>query len=134
MNILFDLVSTQGTINGGGEYVKTVFLALMDRIMREQLPNVVFAMYNSADKMAFDALQIEDVTRFEQVKLVDVAGKSVPLLAEELKIDIFFIGIAQKIAKYHRLDGLKCRTVCVIHDMAHQEAQKCGTATVSCTE
>ena len=41
MNILFDLVSTQGTINGGGEYVKTVFLALMDRIMREQLPNVV---------------------------------------------------------------------------------------------
>lgn len=126
MNILFDLVSTQGTINGGGEYVKTVFLALMDRIMREQLPNVVFAMYNSADKMAFDDLQIEDVTRFEQVKLVDVAGKSVPLLAEELKIDIFFIGIAQKIAKYHRLDGLKCRTVCVIHDMAHQEAQNVG--------
>lgn len=126
MNILFDLVSTQGTINGGGEYVKTVFLALMDKIEHEQLPVSVFAMYNSADNMAFDDLQIEDIKRFGQVRLVDVGGKSIPQLAEELKIDVFFIGIAQKIAKYYRLDGLKCRTVCVIHDMAHQEAQNVG--------
>lgn len=126
MNILFDLFSTQGTINGGGEYVKTVFLALMEKVKLEQLQVNVFAMYDSTAKMAFDGLQLEDIVKLDNVKMVDVVGRSIPQLTKDLKIDVFFIGIAQKIAKYFRLDGLECRTVCVIHDMAHQEAQNVG--------
>lgn len=96
MNILFDLVSTQSTINGGGEYVKTVFLALVSRISKHHLSAKIFAMYNSKDKMAFDDLQLKDINKFENVVLVDVNNKSIPQLVEKLRIDVFFIGIAQK--------------------------------------
>ena len=126
MNILFDLVSTQSTINGGGEYVKTVFLALVSRISKHHLSAKIFAMYNSKDKMAFDDLQLKDINEFENVVLVDVNNKSIPQLVEKLRIDVFFIGIAQKIAKFDNLSGIKCRTICVIHDMAHQEVQNVG--------
>lgn len=125
-NVLFDLVSTQSTINGGGEYVKTVFLALVDRIQKDKLDAKIYAMYNSNEKMAFDDLQIEHIEKLNHVELVDVSNKNIPKVVEELKIDVFFIGIAQKIAKYYNLLGLKCRTICVIHDMAHQEAQNVG--------
>lgn len=126
MNILFDLVSTQTTINGGGEYVKTVFLALVNKINEQHLPVKVFAMYNSKDKMAFDDLHLEDINKLENVELVDVNNKSIAQLTEELRIDVFFIGIAQKIAKFYSVSGIKCRTICVIHDMAHQEVQNVG--------
>lgn len=126
MKILFDLISVQDTINGGGEYVKTVFLALMDRIQVENLPVEVYAIYNATHKMAFDDLQVKDITEIPHVTMVDVNAKDIPTIAEELKVDVFFVGIAQKIAKFYKLDGLRCRTVCVIHDMAHQEAQNVG--------
>ena len=58
MNILFDLVSTQTTINGGGEYVKTVFLALVNKINEQHLPVKVFFFFFSKDKMAFDDLHL----------------------------------------------------------------------------
>ena len=125
-NILFDLISTQGTINGGGEYVKTVFLALVDRIVKDKLDAKIYAMYSSNDKMAFNDLQIEHIKKLNHVELVDVSNKDIPKVVEELKIDVFFIGIAQKIAKHYNLFGLKCRTICVIHDMAHQEVQNVG--------
>ena len=125
-NILFDLVSTQGTINGGGEYVKTVFLSLVNRITKDGLDAKIYAMYSSKDKMAFDDLLIERIEKLDHVELVDVANREIPKVAEELNIDVFFIGIAQKIAKLYNLLGLKCRTICVIHDMAHQEAQNVG--------
>lgn len=125
-NILFDLVSTQGTINGGGEYVKTVFLSLVNRITKDELDAKIYAMYSSKDKMAFDDLLIERIEKLDHVELVDVANREIPKVAEELNIDVFFIGIAQKIAKLYNLLGLKCRTICVIHDMAHQEAQNVG--------
>ena len=126
MNILFDLVSTQSTINGGGEYVKTVFLALVNKVNEQRLPVKVFAMYNSNDKMAFDDLQLEDINKLENVELVDVNNKSIAQLTEELRIDVFFIGVAQKIAKLYNVSGIRCRTICVIHDMAHQEVQNVG--------
>lgn len=53
-------------------------------------------MYNSKDKMAFDDLQLKDINEFENVVLVDVNNKSIPQLVEKLRIDVFFIGIAQK--------------------------------------
>ena len=126
MRILFDLISVQDTINGGGEYVKTVFFALVDRIQREKLQAEVYAIYKSTHKMAFDDFQIEDIEKMPNVTLVNVEKKAIPTLAEDLNIDVFFIGIAQKIAKCFNLDGLKCRTICVIHDMAHQEVQNVG--------
>lgn len=126
MKILFDLISVQDTINGGGEYVKTVFLALVDRIQRDELQTEVFAIYKSTHKMAFDDLQIDDIEKMRNVILVDVEEKAIPKLVEELSIDVFFIGIAQKIAKSFKLTGLNCRTICVIHDMAHQEVQNVG--------
>lgn len=126
MKILFDLISVQDTINGGGEYVKTVFLTLVDRIRQDELQADVYAIYKPTHKMAFDDLQIEDIEKMPNVTLVNVEERTIPALVKELNIDVFFIGIAQKIAKYFNLVGLKCRTICVIHDMAHQEVQNVG--------
>lgn len=124
MNILFDLISTQDFINGGGEYTKTVFLKLLSSIRGTDIK--VFALYDSYRKFAFDDFQKKDIEGISNVELIDRQERPIADIIKEKSISKFFIGIGQKIAKYCNLNNINIPIICVIHDMAHQEVQNVG--------
>lgn len=124
MNILFDLISTQDFVNGGGEYTKTVFLRLCEKNAGSN--NQVFGFFDSKRRFAFDDFQKNQIENLSNVTLVDINGTSINELVRRYHIDKVFIGIAQKIAKCSNFEPLECPVICVIHDMAHQETQNVG--------
>ncbi len=109
--ILFDIISLQGYHNGGEEYVRTVLRALL-----EYNDISIIGLYDSKLKFLDD-----DYTVFSsKFKLIDVQSNPIANIISEEKIDTFFIGIGQRFGSYD-LSCVKCKTLCVIHDIGNIE-------------
>jgi glycosyltransferase involved in cell wall biosynthesis len=112
MNVLFDIISAQGYISGGGEYAKRVFLELT---RRETV--CLYCLYDS--KLKF---QEDDESFFKEhsVMMLDINQNAISDYVERHAIDVFFIAIAQRFFSYN-LNNIRCKTFLVIHDIGDVE-------------
>lgn len=112
-NILFDIISIQGSINGGAEFTFRVLEELIT------LKNIrIIGLYDSNIEF------IEKDLDFYHQKLSNVIdinqSESISHIIEREQIDTFFIGIAQRYFEYN-LENIFCKTVIVIHDIGDIE-------------
>ncbi len=99
INILFDLLSTQhcGSVeyNGGAEYTKHIFFALL---LHVKMDCKVYGIFNSSIGLDDDVVQ---KCKENMVELIDVCNSNIEKFVIEKKIHLFFIGIAQRWFKYN---------------------------------
>lgn len=112
-NILFDIISIQGSINGGAEFTFRVLEELIT------LKNIrIIGLYDSNIEFIGKGLD------FYHKKLSNVINinlfESISQIIEQEQIDTFFIGIAQRYFDYN-LENIFCKTVIVIHDIGDIE-------------
>lgn len=115
MNILFDLISTQGFINGGAEYVKRVFWTMMDQKTDE---HHVFCLYDSKLEIISEDVSPFQLYGSDKTVFIDINHHgSIEEIVDLNSIDIFFIGIASRYLNYN-LRNVRCRCICVVHDFS----------------
>lgn len=112
MVILFDLVSTQGFLNGGAEYCKKVFYTLLE----SKGENEVITIVNSRLPFIYEDLKPDNILSSFGVKSIDLSSQSLEDAIKDFNIDVFFVGIVQRWLNYN-LSDLKCRVICVVHDL-----------------
>ena len=99
INILFDLLSTQSVklvkYNGGAEYTKQIFLALL---LHAKMDCKIYGIFNSAVSLDDDIVQ---KCKENMIELIDVCNSNIEKLVIEKEIDLFFIGIAQRWFNYY---------------------------------
>lgn len=114
MNILFDFISLQNYHNGGEEYTRKILNYIL------KLNNIkVFGLYDS--KLKFldnDYKEYSNLLRF-----INIQEMSISQIIEYYKIDLFYIGIAQRYSRYD-LNNIYCRTICTIHDIGDIEVSQ----------
>lgn len=121
MNILYDFITIQ-VKTGAGEYHRRVFFAMLDMLRKCGMEDVrVYALYDLRKGIAYEDLRPEALQDEVGVRFVDCSGKRIDTLAEELCIDSFFIACAQYFTDYPEICNLRCRCLCVIHDIATEE-------------
>lgn len=109
MNVLLDYISLQGYINGGAIYVLQIYKKLYCKY-----PNVkYYGIFDSKQSFIFQGLD-------DKVELIDIKKHDLAQIIISYNIDVFFIGIGQRFNSY-KLDGITCRTICVIHDVGDIE-------------
>ena len=112
MKILFDFISIQGYVNGGAEHAKRILCELHSLQTTNNLN--IFALYDS--NIPFVG---EDRNAFSHIfeRWIDINKiKSIGDYCKGNKIDVFYIGIGQRLLPYNLLD-IECKTIIVIHDI-----------------
>ena len=111
--ILFDIISIQGSINGGAEFTFRVLEELIT------LKNIqIVGLYDS--NIDFIGRKI-DFYRKNLYDIIDINKyKNISDIIEKEYIDTFFIGIAQRYFNYN-LKNIFCKTIIVIHDIGDIE-------------
>lgn len=120
MNILFDLVTPQGFIGGAGEYVRKVFYTLLESVKSDDTINLYVAIDTSKGQFAYKDLSPESLAKLP-VKIIDLGKQSLSSCAEKYKISTVFIGMAQAWGSKYDIQNLRCRVICVIHDVNDYE-------------
>lgn len=120
MNVLFDLISTQKVINGGAEYTIKIFNSLIERCINSE--NEIIALYDSRIKITYDQVSPEYVEKKLNIRCVDISNDLLSNIIQIYKIDVFFIGIGQRMNQYS-LENINCKVICVIHDLIQKETE-----------
>ncbi len=124
MNILFDFV-TLSRRTGAGEYVRCVFLHLLESVSRQQPTDVhLHVVWDSARGCAYDDMASIVADPALAIKRHDIHSKAITAIVDEHHIDTFFIGCAQYLGIYNDVSRLHCRVICVIHDLCYEEMQR----------
>lgn len=116
MRVLFDLV-TVSRVTGAGEFVRRVAHGLMEEAGST---DIVFAYDSRRISHAYPDLEPE-LLESRGYEVVDVAEKNIAEIADRHAADIFFIGCAQFWTRVQGIEDVRCRVVCVIHDLAAEE-------------
>lgn len=112
MNILFDFISIQGYINGGSEHAKRILHELHS--IQKDCNFSMSALFDSKipfvgnDKNTYNPF----FTEWIDINKISTIGR----FCKEKVIDVFYIGIGQRLMKYY-LEDIECKTVIVIHDI-----------------
>ena len=118
MIILFDIISTQGSINGGAEYVQRVLVSLLENMAKA---DTVYCLYDSKLRIVYKNLLPEVLSNDNNVKCLDINNyNSIGDVVKKYSIDVFYIGIANRFVNYD-LGNIKCKCICVIHDFSRFE-------------
>lgn len=110
--ILFDIISIQGSINGGAEFT---FRVLEELIVQKNIQ--IIGLYDS--NISFIERDI-DFYNQNLFGVIDINKKEIGTIVEEENIDTFFVGIAQRYLNY-KLKNIQCKTIMVIHDIGDIE-------------
>lgn len=119
MNILFDLITTY-KITGASEYVRRIFLSLIKEGANCQELNILTIVDSSKGASAYADLS-ERVNAERGVQTVDIHKMNIEDIVSTYHIDMVFIGCAQFWGNYKSLANLKCRVICVVHDLSYEE-------------
>ena len=119
MNLLLDFITLR-VKTGAGEYVRTIVLELVKRLHgREDVR--LFALYDSAEGIAYEDMREEPFGRENAIKYVDCHGNNVATIAKDLGIDRIFVGCAQYISQYSGIADLACQVIVAVHDCYAEE-------------
>lgn len=120
MRVLFDFVTTQPSIGGAAEYVRSVYYSLISFKKSSHYNIDIIGAYNSSiGRFAYDDLTPRALET-ECSALVDVGKQSLFEIIQEQRIDKVFIGMAQMWGKYE-VASLTCPVVMVVHDICQEE-------------
>ena len=118
-HILFDLISTQGSQNGGAEFCLTILQEIIQKYTLES-HHLVF-LYDSNLPIVYELASPEYLEKEFKFTCVDLANEnSISKIISTYHIDVFFVGIGQKLEKYS-LKDIHCRTIIVFHDLSNIE-------------
>jgi glycosyltransferase involved in cell wall biosynthesis len=120
MKILFDLISTQKLINGGAEYTIKIFNSLIERCINSE--NDIIAIYDSRIKITYAQVSPDYLENKLGIRCVDISNDLLSNIIQIYKIDVFFIGIGQRMNQYS-LENINCKVICVIHDLIQIETE-----------
>lgn len=120
MKILFDLVTTQGRIGGAQEYVRTVFYKLLNELSSQNNIELIAAIDSSIGKYPYSDLSKESINNMG-IKTIDLNGKRLSKVVHDEEIDTVFIGMAQEWGSRYDVEKLRCRVICVVHDICDEE-------------
>lgn len=115
MNILFDFITLQ-QYTGAGEYVRRVLYEVIKKKERLKHPFHIFALYDSKKGIVYD-----DVKNINCITFLDIKNKKIDNIIEAYNIRLFFIGCAQYIGSYKGVENIKCKVLCVVHDLCDEE-------------
>lgn len=118
MKVLFDLV-TVSRVTGAGEFVRRVAHGLMEETKSS---DIIFVYDSRRLSHAYPDLE-PDLLGSRGYEIADVADKSIAEIADQYAADVFFIGCAQFWTRVRGIEDVKCRVVCVVHDLAAEEKQ-----------
>lgn len=120
MNILLDFLTFKWR-TGAGEYARRVYYALMEKIQTDAISDVrLFALYDSSEGIAYEDMS-EGHSQTAGISYLDANTTSITQLVEDNNIDLLFIACGQYLGKYGDLENVRCKTICVIHDLAYEE-------------
>jgi len=106
--ILFDFVTLQvNAIWGGILYTQKIFDEILDKEVE------IYGLYDG--NMPINE-RIESITKQCKVTLLNIRDEYIFEIINNLRIDTFFIGIAQSYGSFN-LCALKCKVVIVCHDL-----------------
>lgn len=123
MRILFDFITTQPSIGGAAEYVRSVYYKLLNEIRSfAHDVEIVGIIDSSIGHYAYEDLTPDKLKR-NCAKVVDINEMSLAKIIQELRIDRVFIGMAQQWGHYE-LATITCPVVVVIHDICQEEFEQ----------
>ena len=119
MNILIDFLTIRYK-TGAGEYQRRVVYTLLDKVKDNDNYNI-YAAYDSTYGIAYADMREEVLCDKYKVTFVDLSQKSIVDVVTDFNIDTFFIACAQYWEGRDDLYKIRCKTVCVVHDLVHEE-------------
>jgi glycosyltransferase involved in cell wall biosynthesis len=106
--ILFDFISLQDNfINGGMLYTEKILYEILNNEI------TIFGLYDGNIPINE---RINVITKKYRLNLLNIQEKRIYEKINNLQVDTFFIGIAQRYSKFD-LSELKCKIVIVCHDL-----------------
>ena len=120
MNILFDIISSQGYTNGGAEYVNKVFSELLNRIPKQEQSIHIYCLFDSNLRFVYPENSPDALRNVKQITFVDIQKYTLEDIISDFNISTFFIGIAQRFGDFD-FSKVKCRVIMVIHDLYDYE-------------
>ena len=112
--ILFDLISTQGSINGGAEFTFKILQTVLQRLNKET-HDLIF-LFDSTIPFFYEKTKPIYLQNNYSYTCVDIRNtKSISTIIDHYKVNTFFIGIGQRF-EFYSLENINCKTYIVIHD------------------
>jgi len=119
--ILFDLISTQGTINGGAEFTVKILHSILESYDVDK--NEIIFLFDSKIPAPYEVATPEFLQKNYKCNCVDIAvDKSIANIIATYNINVFFVGIGQRLENYS-LDDIHCKTFIVFHDLSNIEIE-----------
>lgn len=98
--------------HGGGEYIKSVFLRLLELSDEKQ------EIYVYLNKKLFLDEKIKRAINKHKIKVYDVSGPSdIKYIFEKNNIDVFYTGITDLSVNYEKVVPANIYKICTIHDL-----------------
>jgi glycosyltransferase involved in cell wall biosynthesis len=114
--ILFDFITLQDNfINGGLLYTQKIFYEILNKEVE------IYGLY---DGNTLVNEKIETITKQHKINLINIRDKNVCETINNMQMDTFFIGIAQRYSFFDLCD-LKCKTIIVCHDISDKSLEYC---------
>lgn len=125
MNLLFDFITLQSK-TGAAEYVRTVFLNLIEEIsINHRNDFTIFALYDTSLGIAYNDLEEAFISKkYTSIQYIDIHRKDICSIITEYKIQRFFIGCAQYLGNISNIGNITCETYCVIHDLIDEDVYR----------
>ena len=121
MNLLYDFI-TLSNQTGAGVYAHRVFGDLLNHVICNSANNInLFALYDSTIGIAYDDLTEEAMSNKYNIMYCDINEKDITKIISDSNIDVFFIACSQYVGLYPHISEVKCRVVCVTHDLCFEE-------------
>ena len=120
-NILIEFLTANGRY-GAGEYHRRVVLEILKKIKEENLCYIkIFALFDSKVSISFEDMRIDTLGKTYDVDYIDLQKHSIPDVIIQYNIDTFFIACSQRIGVYPEIKDVKCKVICVTHDLLYEE-------------
>lgn len=118
MNILIDLIDTQGMYKGSGVYIRKVFISLMKYVDNNSSYDDIrfICTYDFNKKVLYDDWSIEKLSNNHRITLVDINGTTFADICKLYDVKTIFLGFGQQICDYD-FSGVNARIICVLHDI-----------------
>lgn len=119
--ILFDLISTQGSINGGAEFTVKILKTTLQRFNNES--HELIFLFDSRIPFFYESSNPINLQKNFSCTCVDIAkNNSISNIIDDYKVNVFFVGIGQRL-EFYSLENINCETYIVFHDLSNIEIE-----------
>lgn len=116
------MISTQGPIlNGGAEFTVKILETILERF--EKVNHEIVFLFDSHIPSLYKYATPEFLQKKYNFSYADISlHKSIAAVISDYNIDVFFVGIGQRL-EYYSLKDINCKTFIVFHDLSNIEIE-----------